>query len=67
MDLNLRSEGEGCVFLVVSLLLSKIYFSLGSKMMSGMTNILANVEKFLFLQMCIKSMNWHRGMSQYCN
>ena len=51
----------------VSLLLSKIYFSLGSKMMSGMTNILANVEKFLFLQMCIKSMNWHRGMSQYCN
>lgn len=39
---------------VVSLLLSKIYFSLGSKMMSGMTNILANVEKFLFLQMCIK-------------
>lgn len=48
---------------VVSLLLSKIYFSLGSKMMSGMTNILANVEKFLFLQMCIKSMNWHRGMS----
>lgn len=52
---------------VVSLLLSKIYFSLGSKMMSGMTNILANFEKFLFLQMCIKSMNWHRGMSQNCN
>lgn len=42
---------------LVSLLLSKIYFSLGSKMMSGMTNILANVEKFLFFQMCIKSMN----------